>query len=81
MTHVDKDPCAHCEEMMQPYLDHILTEDERVEAEAHLDECDWCRRRYRFEESLRVYVRQGVSKEPMPAELKAKMAALRIPLS
>jgi anti-sigma factor RsiW len=80
MTEVEKDPCAHCEEMMQPYLDHILTEQERIEAEAHLDECDWCRRRYRFEESLRVYVRQAVE-EPMPEELKRKLAALRIPLN
>jgi anti-sigma factor (TIGR02949 family) len=80
MTETGKDPCAHCEEMMQPYLDHILTEDERVEAEAHLDECDWCRRRYRFEESLRVYVRQAGA-EAMPAELKQKLAALRIPLN
>jgi len=80
MTDPGNDPCAHCEEMMQPYLDHILTEQERVEAEAHLDECEWCRRRYRFEESLRVYVRQAVS-EPMPSELKAKLAALRIPLN
>jgi anti-sigma factor (TIGR02949 family) len=79
MTEADKDPCAHCEEMMQPYLDHILTEAERAEAEAHLDECDWCRRRYRFEESLRVYVRRAVA-EPMPDELKRKLAALRIPL-
>jgi anti-sigma factor RsiW len=78
MGHHD-DPCAHCEEMMQPYLDHILSEEEKREAEMHLDECDWCRRRYRFEESLRVYVRQAVS-EPMPAELKLKLAALRIPL-
>jgi anti-sigma factor RsiW len=73
------DPCAHCEEMMQPYLDHILSEEERIEAELHLDGCDWCRRRYRFEESLRVYVRQVVT-EPMPAELKAKLSALRIEL-
>jgi predicted anti-sigma-YlaC factor YlaD len=79
MTDLGKDPCAHCEEMMQPYLDHILTEQERVEAEAHLDECEWCRRRYRFEESLRVYVRQVVA-EPMSSELKEKLAALRIPL-
>ena len=78
MGHHD-DPCAHCEEMMQPYLDHILSEDEMREAELHLDQCDWCRRRYRFEESLRVYVRQAVS-EPMPAALKLKLAALRIPL-
>jgi len=80
MTDLGKDPCAHCEEMMQPYLDHILTEQERVEAEAHLDECEWCRRRYRFEESLRVYVRQAVS-EPMSSGLKQKLAALRIPLN
>lgn len=74
-----KDPCAHCEEMMQPYLDRILTDEEMVEAEAHLSQCDYCRRRYRFEESLRVYVRQAVD-ERMPAELKEKLAALRIPL-
>jgi hypothetical protein len=80
MKHSQQDPCAHCEEMMQPYLDHILTEAERVEAELHLDECDWCRRRYRFEESLRVYVRQAVS-ETMSASLKQRLSALRIPLN
>jgi len=74
------DPCAHCEEVMQPYLDHILSDEEMREAEMHLDECDWCRRRYKFEESLRRYVRQVVS-EPMSVELKQKLAALRIPLS
>jgi len=78
MGHID-DPCSHCEEMMQPYLDHILNDEERIQAEAHLDECDWCRRRYRFESSLRVYVRQVVT-EPMPMELKQKLASLRIPL-
>jgi anti-sigma factor RsiW len=66
--------------MMQPYLDHILSEEERLEAEQHLEGCDWCRRRYRFEESLRVYVRQVVT-EPMSAELKQKLSALRIPLN
>jgi anti-sigma factor RsiW len=80
MTGVQDDPCSHCEEMMQPYLDHILSDAERLEAETHLEQCDWCRRRYRFEESLRTYVRQAVS-EAMPAELKQKLAALRIPLT
>jgi len=79
MGHPD-DPCAHCEEMIQPYLDHILSEAEMREAEMHLDECEWCRKRYQFEESLRVYVRTAVS-EPMPAALKQKLAALRIPLN
>jgi hypothetical protein len=80
MNDSPQDPCAHCEEMMQPYLDHILTEAERLEAELHLDDCEWCRRRYRFEESLRVYVKQVVT-EPMPDALKQKLAALRIPLN
>jgi anti-sigma factor RsiW len=74
-----KDPCSHCEELMQPYLDRILTTEEMEEAEAHLDECEYCRRRYRFEESLRVYVRQAVD-ERMSVELKEKLSALRIPL-
>ena len=73
------DPCAHCEEMMQPYLDHVLTDEEMAAAEAHLDECEQCRRRYKFEESLRIYVRKAVTEE-MPAELRQKLAALRIPL-
>jgi len=74
------DPCAHCEEMMQPYLDRVLTDAERSEAETHLNECAYCRRRYRFEEKLRQFVRQAVQHEPMPVELKAKLAGLRTPL-
>ena len=74
-----KDPCSHCEEMMQPYLDHVLTDEEMAEAEAHLDQCEYCSRRYRFEESLRVYVRKAAA-EQMPLELRQKLAALRIPL-
>jgi predicted anti-sigma-YlaC factor YlaD len=73
------DPCAHCEEMMQPYMDHTLTDEEMAQAEAHLDDCELCRKRYRFEESLRVYVRQATS-EQMSPELRQKLAALRIPL-
>jgi hypothetical protein len=73
-------PCEHCEQMMQPYLDRVLSESERIVAEMHLAECEWCARRYRFEERLRQYVRVAVS-EPMPAELKQKLAALRTPLA
>jgi predicted anti-sigma-YlaC factor YlaD len=74
-----KDPCAHCEEMMQPYLDHVLTDEEMAAAEEHLAECEQCRRRYKFEESLRIYVRKAAD-EQMSAELRVKLSALRIPL-
>jgi anti-sigma factor (TIGR02949 family) len=73
------DPCTQCEEMLQPYLDRVLSEEERIEAEDHLNRCAYCAKRYRFEESLRQFVRQAVS-EPMPAELKARLSALRTPL-
>ena len=79
MTDDYDEGCAHCEEMMQPYLDHILSDEEVREAEMHLERCDRCRRRYRFEESLRVYVRLAVDEQMSPA-LKQKLSALRIPL-
>jgi len=74
------DPCAHCEEVMQQFMDRVLTDAERAEAESHLDHCTYCRKRYRFEETLRVFVRQAVAAEPMPVELKQKLLALRTPL-
>jgi anti-sigma factor RsiW len=64
---------------MQPYMDRVLTDAERREAETHLDDCSYCRKRYRFEANLRQFVRQAVV-APMPAELKQKLAALRTPL-
>jgi anti-sigma factor (TIGR02949 family) len=71
--------CADCEQLLQPYLDRELTEPERIEAEEHLQGCGYCRKRYRFEEQLRRFVRLAAS-EPMPAELKARLASLRIGL-
>jgi anti-sigma factor RsiW len=73
------DPCSHCEEMMQPYMDRVLTDVERSEAEQHLAECAYCRKRYRFEEHLRQFVRHA-SVEPMPVELKQRLSELRTPL-
>ena len=73
------DPCDKCEEVMQPYLDRALDDGERAEAEAHLADCGYCRKRYRFEAELRRFVRQAVT-EPMPLELKLKLAELRTPL-
>ena len=78
-TWLDSDPCAKCEELLQPFLDRVLTDDERDRAEAHLSECSYCRKRYRFEEHLRQYVRVAVQ-EQMPVALKQKLAALRTPL-
>ena len=73
------DPCEKCEQMLQPYLDRELTEAERLEAEAHLEGCSYCRKRYRFEEKLRMFVRQAAV-EQMDPLLKQKLASLRTAL-
>jgi anti-sigma factor (TIGR02949 family) len=70
--------CEKCEERLQPYLDRELSEAERLEAEVHLEECGYCSKRYRFEISLRRYVRSACCSEEMSPELKAKLANLRI---
>jgi anti-sigma factor (TIGR02949 family) len=73
------DPCDQCEELLQPFLDRELNDEERAQAEEHLSLCDYCRKRYRFEEALRRFVRQAASEE-MPPELKTKLSELRTPL-
>jgi len=69
-------PCDKCEELLHAYLDRELSASEHAEAEAHLDGCDYCRRRYRFEESLRTYIRLSCT-ERMPPGLMEKLAQLR----
>jgi anti-sigma factor (TIGR02949 family) len=75
----DLDPCAACEEILQPFLDRQLSEAERIEGQRHLDACPYCAKRYRFEASLREFVRVAAFEEMAP-ELKQKLQSLRTPL-
>ena len=75
MTENDPD-CEKCEELLQGYLDRNLTPAEVRTAEGHLDGCDYCRRRYRFEQALRRYIKTSAS-ERMPVGLIAKLTELR----
>jgi len=70
------DDCEKCEELLQGFLDRELSVDEVTQAESHLDLCDYCRRRYRFEASLRRYVKLSAS-ERMPPGLMERLADLR----
>ncbi|HUP33114.1 MAG TPA: zf-HC2 domain-containing protein [Gaiellaceae bacterium] len=79
MTAYEAD-CEKCEELLQGYLDRDLTAAEVLVAEGHLNGCDYCRRRYRFEEALRRYIRVSAS-ERMPAGLLAKLDELREPMA
>ena len=68
--------CGDCEELMQPYLDGVLSDEQVVEAKAHLENCPGCDKRYRFEVSLRRFVRVATTEEMSP-ELRARLAGLR----
>jgi anti-sigma factor (TIGR02949 family) len=68
--------CEKCEELLQEYLDRDLAPAEVAVAETHLNGCDYCRRRYRFEETLRRYIRTSAS-ERMPPGLLQKLTELR----
>jgi anti-sigma factor (TIGR02949 family) len=68
--------CEKCEELLQGYLDRDLAPAEVAVAETHLNGCDYCRRRYRFEQTLRRYIRTSAS-ERMPVGLMQKLAELR----
>jgi anti-sigma factor (TIGR02949 family) len=70
------DDCEKCEELLQGFLDRELTAAEVALAESHLDGCSYCRRRYRFEESLRRYVKLSAS-ERMPPGLMERLTELR----
>ena len=71
--------CIECEQMLQPYLDRVLSPAEEQEAREHLAGCAYCARRYVFEEKLRMFVRH-VAADPMTPELKQRLADLRIAL-
>jgi anti-sigma factor (TIGR02949 family) len=68
--------CDKCEQLLQGYLDRELTDSEFQNAEAHLNGCDYCRRRYRFEQTLRRYVKTTAI-ERMPPGLLEKLSQLR----
>jgi predicted anti-sigma-YlaC factor YlaD len=68
--------CEKCEELLQDFLDRTLTNEEWAVAESHLEGCEYCRRRFRFEETLRRYVKLSAI-ERMPPGLMAKLEELR----
>jgi mycothiol system anti-sigma-R factor len=73
----ERDPCTRCEELLQPYLDRVLSEQERTEVWVHLESCGYCAKHYRFEETLWRHVRKCCYGEPVPRELKDRLRALR----
>ena len=70
--------CDWCEEVLQPFLDRELTDAEMRQAEGHLDECEYCRKRYQLRaEPAGVYVRQARRADAARAEAAPLRPAAR----
>ncbi|HSV31330.1 MAG TPA: zf-HC2 domain-containing protein [Atribacteraceae bacterium] len=62
--------CTEALEKMYLYLDQeVLSEDERLEIEAHLNACPFCFQRYEFESSLWSLIRKTSLEAPLPESL------------
>lgn len=68
--------CKEAERRLHRYLDRELSEAEVAEVQHHLEVCDNCRARFRFEERLRRLVKQAGEKDQAPAGLRERIRRL-----
>jgi anti-sigma factor (TIGR02949 family) len=68
--------CTAAEQRLHRFLDHELTEDDAAEVQLHLEQCENCRSRFRFEAGLRRLVRQGGQWEGAPVGLGERILHL-----
>ena len=75
-TTIDYYSCEEAVKRLNEYLDHQLSEDEKVVVMKHLEICKPCFSRFSFEQSLIVSIRERVTKLCAPAALKCKLSGL-----
>lgn len=68
--------CMEAERRLQRFLDRELSEIEIAEVQGHLDMCDNCRARFRFEAGLNRLVKRAAQDEAAPSELRERIRAL-----
>jgi len=75
---VGMDPysCEECIKRLNDYLDHELSEGERVVVLKHLEICKPCLGRFTFEQTLIVSLRQKITLVRAPETLRQKLHAL-----
>ena len=68
--------CAEAVRRLNEYLDHELTPEERAVVLKHLEICKPCLRRFTFEQTLIVSLRQKIIRLAAPAPLREKLHGL-----
>lgn len=71
--------CEEAERRLHRYLDKELDDEQAAEVWQHLDACDNCRARFRFEAGLRKLVRQEGRKASAPDNLRERVRRLSRP--
>ena len=65
--------CEEAVKRLNEYLDHQLTDIERVVVLKHLEICRPCLRRFTFEKTLIISLRQKVAHQCVPFTLREKL--------
>lgn len=65
--------CQEAERRLHGYLDRKLSDVEAVEVQRHLEACENCRARFRFERGLRRLVYRAARNETTPAGLRERI--------
>ena len=66
--------CQEAARRLHGFLDKELNEAEISEVQGHLDSCDECKSKFRFEASFRRVVMKRSSEQQAPASLKQRIA-------
>ena len=66
--------CRDCVQVLNPYLDRELSDDEIVEVRTHLEVCGGCLHLYQFEQSLRRLVRVRCQEQAAPPSLRERIS-------
>lgn len=67
--------CRTCLEVLHPYVDRELSQEEIVRVRAHLDECRGCLHLFEFEASVRRLVRVRCQEQRAPEALRQRVLA------
>jgi anti-sigma factor (TIGR02949 family) len=73
---LDRYTCLETVRRLDDYLDRELSAVERHEVERHLETCDRCLQRFRFEAAVIDELRTKVRRVHVPAELEERLRKL-----
>ena len=66
--------CEEAARRLHTFLDRELDEAEIADVQAHLDNCEECYSKFRFEGSFKRLIKTGSSEQTAPSGLRDKLA-------